>query len=794
MKKISLILLSCLLAVGLYAQENFTSMSDGFGQDDNTTIRDGANAFGKNRTDTAGNKEIPRGVHVWTIDRRYGDITPAEVDTMQHMFHNWGFGTGRYGEFNTTGNNFTARQNRIVIDRPLTDQFIFTQPYDQVMKQPDQFHFTNTLSPFTNITYDNCGDKLNGEDHIEAKFGVNAGKKLGFGFDLDYAYARGYFSNQSTSHFGATFYGSYIGDKYQAHALFSTYHQKVAENGGILSDKYITNPESFNDDYMENEIPTVLQQNWNRNNNLHFFLSHRYNIGFYRKEKMTPEEIKAREFAAASKRESEQKERDRQLAEGLGGQTLASSRPLGSKVLNSEPMGRPDGAKVVGDEPAPGEKAALDSLKISPEEQARQDSLLAAKAIQDSIDATMKNVFVPVTSLIHTADINSYDRIYQAYDSPNDYYANTYFQMNDTGMVLNKNVYDQTKMLSVKNTFAIALLEGFNKWVKSGLKVFASHELRRFELPDTVPMLGGLASQQQKWTENNVSIGGQLSKTQGETWHYNIGAETWLAGEDAGQLKVDFKTDLNFRLFGDTMTLAAKAYFYRLNPTFYQRHYHSKNLWWDNDDLEMETRTRIEGLFSYRKTRTSLRVAVEEMQNYTYFGMSYTGTSLYRTGLTAAVRQEGSNINLLTAQLRQDFTLGPLNWENIVTYQNSSNQNVLPVPDLNVYTNLYLRFKVAKVLDVMLGADATFFTKYYAPDYCPQLSQFAVQENEASRVELGGYPFVNVYANMHLKRTRFFIMYSHVNNGSGTRMAFLTPHYPTNSSVLRMGVSWNFYN
>jgi hypothetical protein len=88
----------------------------------------------------------------------------------------------------------------------------------------------------------------------------------------------------------------------------------------------------------------------------------------------------------------------------------------------------------------------------------------------------------------------------------------------------------------------------------------------------------------------------------------------------------------------------------------------------------------------------------------------------------------------------------------------------------------------------------TLFTKYNAPDYVPQLGQFAIQKNSDSRVKLGGYPFVDVYVNFHLKRARFFVMMSHVNNGSGNKMMFLTPHHPVNGNVLRFGVSWNFYN
>lgn len=746
--------------------------------------------FNKHNNDTTPRKEIPRGLSVWTVDRKFGDIRPAVVDTMPHLFQNTIFNTGIYGEYNTTGNNYTARESRIVIDRPLTDQFIFTQPYSFVMKAPDVFHFTNTLSPITNISYDNCGNKTNGEDHINAKFAVNAGKRLGFGFDLNYLYARGYYDNQSTSHFGASFYASYLGDKYKMHSIFSTYHQKAAENGGITDDNYITHPESFDDSYSESEIPTVLRRNWNRNNNIHLFLTHRYSVGFYRRVKMTDDEIKARQFALASKKDNDARRASTEDSDGKG--RISDRRNMASDNGTSRPAGRPEGARIAGDEPEP-DKQQADTSRISVESAEAMDSLIAAKAIQDSIDATMKDEFVPVTSFIHTLDINKYDRIYQAYESPSGYYADTYYNTISDRFCAGDSIYDQTKHLSVKNTFGVALLEGFNKWAKSGLKIFASHELRKFEMPDYISDMHDVAALS-GWTENTVSIGGQLQKTEGRAFHYNLMAETWLAGEDAGQLKVDFSTDVNFKLFGDTVTLAAKAYFYRLNPVFYQRRYHSKHIWWDNGDMSDETRTRIEGLFSYRKTKTSLRVAVEEIQNYTYFGMSYNASADGYTAMSAGVRQCSSNINLLTAQLRQDFRLGPLNWENIITYQSSNRQDVLPVPDLNIFSNLYLKFKIVKELSVELGGDVAFFTKYDAPDFCPQLNQFAIQQNPESRVSIGGYPFVDVYANMHLKRTRFFIMYSHVNAGSGNRMYFLAPHYPQNGSILRFGLSWNFFN
>ena len=164
-----------------------------------------------------------------------------------------------------------------------------------------------------------------------------------------------------------------------------------------------------------------------------------------------------------------------------------------------------------------------------------------------------------------------------------------------------------------------------------------------------------------------------------------------------------------------------------------------------------------------------------------------------RTANTVFARQHSGAISLLTLSLQQDFTLGPVNWESVITWQKSSNSEVIPLPALNIYTNLYLRFKIARVLKCDFGADARYFTKYYAPDYSPALGQFAVQEGQ-SRTKVGGYPVVNVYANFHLKRTRFFVMMSHVNAGNGNRAYFFTPHFPLNKRIFRFGVSWNFLN
>lgn len=770
---------SWLITVITYGQNNRTDgtiLDNGYGDTETQGL---SGRFGANPDSTHGShKEIPKSVHVWSVDRRFGDIVRQQMDTVTHMFQNSVFTSGLYGNYNHLGNVGTPRINRIFTDRSKDDgQFLFTQPYDFFYKQPDEFLFTNTLSPYANLGYSSCGNRTNGEDHFHAKFAVNAGKKLGFGFDINYLYGRGYYSEQSTSLFGINLYGSYVGDRYQAHLLLSSNRQKITENGGITEDTYITNPESYDDNFASSEIPTMLSSNWNRNSHQHVFLTHRFNVGFNRKVKMTDEEIAARKFAIESQKANNA------AAKNKKNKRNSSDNP--EDDADEEDMvyaGRPDDAKVAGDFKQISDSTSVNNDRLDMNA-ADAEKLIGQQSEEAADTSWMKNEYVPVTSFIHTAQLDAHDRIYQAHSTPDSYYSSTYYNYDSEKP---SEVYDETKHFRLRNTFAVSLLEGFNKWAFAGLKVFAASDLRRYSLPDSEGVLT-------RYTDHNFSIGGQMSRTQGKAFHYNVIAETFLIGDDRGQVKVDGNAEFNFKLLGDTVTLAANAFFHNERPNYYMRHYHSSHLWWD-DDLSMSTHTHLEGKLAYDKTRTALRFAVDEITNHTYLVNTFdTDATLGRINNNVTVKQSGDPITVITASLKQDATFGIFNWENAVTFQKSTSQDILPVPTVNIYTNMYIKFRIAKVLYTELGADVRYFTSYEAPDYTPAIGMFTVQGN-AEKVKIGNYPIVNVYANFNLKGTRFFVMYSHANSGMGNKRYFLTPHYPLNESVLRIGLSWNFYN
>lgn len=638
---------------------------------------------------------IPIGLHAWKIEERFGERIAVPVDTLQHGFQNSNDTGGPTGHYSFLGNLGAPRISHVFFERKDPTQFFFTDPYDFTVRKPSDIIYTNTKSPFTNLTYYKQGDGRYGEERFKAYFAVNVNKRMGFGFDIDYTYGRGKYQSQSTALFNGNLFAYYHGDKYDMHFSFINENLKVAENGGITDDRYVTDPLEMAEGertYETYNIPTNLMDIWNNNTGYHAFLTHRYNLGFYRD-------------------------------------------------------------------------------------------------VTEENDTVSKQVFVPVTSFIHSVKVDIDRRKYVSYDVDQN---NEYFEHNYLGT----DSLDITRHFSVKNTVGIALREGFNKWAKAGLTAFMSFEHRNFTMTDTVTGIPGqrIATSHK---ENVLSIGGQLSKQQGKTLHYNVIGEIAMLGEDAGQFTVEGNGDLNFRLFNDTVRLEANAYIKNLNPTFYFRHFHSKHYWWDND-LSKIMRTRIEGKLSIDRWRTQLKAGVENITNYTYLdnaSVQYTdrqGNTAYKNDM--AVRQHSGSIQVFSATLKQDFKLGILHLDNEVTYQKTSNSDVLPLPELVLYHNLYLKFALAKkVLKIEMGADMRYFTQYYAPDYAPAIGQFYLQNRE-TRYKLGAYPMLNGYINLHLKRTRIFVQMYNLLQRGGDKSYFYIPHYPLNPRILKIGLSWNFFD
>ena len=410
------------------------------------------------------------------------------------------------------------------------------------------------------------------------------------------------------------------------------------------------------------------------------------------------------------------------------------------------------------------------------------DSLMLAEAAESG-DSIVYEEFVPVTSFIWTFDYSDA--------------SHTFFNLSgEEGMEFWPNHYmttgateNPTRYLSLRNTLGIDLIEGFNKYAKAGLSAYVTHELRRyFQAADTIPISGADRPEAltpypldqrlaRRASENLLWVGAQLIKHQGRILRYEATAKIGVAGRAAGELDINGKIDTRFRLLGDTVSLSAYGRFANLAAPFLLENYTSNYFIWHNE-FGKTRRMRFGGILNIPHTNTNINVGFENIQNMLYFNDLSMPT------------QHGGSVQVLSASLQQNFRLGILNWNNRITYQTSSEQSVLPLPKLAIYSNLFLRFKVAKVLHVDFGIDCDFYTKYHAPGFQPATMSFYNQQ----AVKVGNYPFMNLYMNMKLKRARFYVMMSHINQGMTGKNYFALPHYPMNPRRFQMGVSVDFLN
>ncbi len=640
-------------------------------------------------------KSLAPELYMWKISDRLGNIQHVAADTLFSYFQNTNLDDGINGMYNQIGNLGAPRISRVFFERAKDTQDVpfFMQPYSAFYFKPSQLFYTNSNVPYTNLTYHRSGNKINGDDHFKAYFSVNANEKLAFGFNFDYMYGRGYYQHQATSFFNGGVFGSYRGEKYQAHFMYNNFVMKMGENGGITDDRYITNPEDMSEgkqSYETQNIPVNLTRTWNRNNDFYINFNHRYNLGFNKETR-----------------------------------------------------------EIIKDE-------------HNPEDISKNDTIIYEE-------------YIPVTSFIHTLKIERGVHKFIGKNEPKDYYDNTYIHVNEDFS------NDRTTSLSFQNTIGIALAEGLNKYVPMGLTAFLTHKASRFEL------MTKTVDKTKTYNQNELYLGGELARTQGRFFNYRVMAETGLSRYYTGTFNTSGDITLKMPLKKDTITFKGIAKMSNERPSFFMRHFHSNHLYWDSGKNGIPKyknifKQHLGGELGYNRTKTYISFGFENIKDYLYFGPDMIPL------------QHKENIQVVSATLKQNFKLGILHLDNEVTWQSSSNNKVIPLPTLSLYHNLYIQTSLAKkVLKVQLGTDVRYFTKYNAPAYNELLQNFHNQPTN-DQVSIGAYPIINVYANLHLKRTRIYAMVSHVNEGMGNQRAFTVPHYPINPRLFKLGISWNFYD
>ncbi|MDB5016395.1 MAG: hypothetical protein JWQ84_1227 [Mucilaginibacter sp.] len=159
-------------------------------------------------------------------------------------------------------------------------------------------------------------------------------------------------------------------------------------------------------------------------------------------------------------------------------------------------------------------------------------------------------------------------------------------------------------------------------------------------------------------------------------------------------------------------------------------------------------------------------------------------------GIDAQPVQLSSPINLLKVSVGKSLAWRRWHLDEFLVYQKSDYQTTLRTPQFYTYTSVYYKMLLFNVLYSNIGMDVRYNSQYVAPSYATGLGQFYNGPN----VTFSSYPIASVFFKGTLEHTNFFIMYDYANQGLFSPGFYTVNRYPQMDHLLKIGVSWAFYN
>lgn len=172
------------------------------------------------------------------------------------------------------------------------------------------------------------------------------------------------------------------------------------------------------------------------------------------------------------------------------------------------------------------------------------------------------------------------------------------------------------------------------------------------------------------------------------------------------------------------------------------------------------------------------------ISDYLYF-------SAQPNGIDATPTQLHSPINLLKLSLAKSLAFGHWHFDNYVVYEKSDFQSTLRIPEVYTYSSLYYSKLLFQVLHSSMGINVRYNTPYVAPSYAVGLGQFY---NNTPNLTFSSYPIGAVFFKATLIRTNILLEYDYVNQGLFSNGYYMVNRYPGQNRLLKIGVSWSFYN
>jgi hypothetical protein len=400
----------------------------------------------------------------------------------------------------------------------------------------------------------------------------------------------------------------------------------------------------------------------------------------------------------------------------------------------------------------------------------------SAIAKKDSLNQKKSGLFGLSGTFSHIFTIESNKRTYSDALPTSGFY--------DSIFINNKITFDSLYSRNISNTLRFDFATDEKRKFRLGGGVGLRNEIFRYS--QIVPTHDTMFADTAVWNRSNNAVIGRLFNNIGDKFMWMANGELILSGFRSGDFTLNGEISKSFYWKKGKASWLLTGGIINRQPSFWFENWGSNHFEWHNN-FNKEFRIDLGSVFSYPARTTEIKFNYAIIKNFTDFD-TLALPSQYSGGLSVAMISMRKGLKAWKFHLDTDLII-----------QKSSNTEVLDLPLATIRSALYFehlfRFKsTGGKLNVQLGADVNYNTLYHPYSYMPATGRFFRQD----QVSAGNYPFINVFLNLKIQRTRLFIMFDHLNAGlMGDQIRYnylMVPGYPMNVRMLRYGLAWTFYD
>lgn len=382
------------------------------------------------------------------------------------------------------------------------------------------------------------------------------------------------------------------------------------------------------------------------------------------------------------------------------------------------------------------------------------------KKIEADSANNIKESFIPRVGFMHEFELSNNKRAFSK-DDPTTFFNTIYLDSTKTA--------DSTRYTRVTNIFQIKFYEAPDRKYTFGKRAYIGNDQLWYSFASST----GYYQKKQ----SNTFIGGGIFRNQGKFWQWEANGRIYLTGYRAGQTELTGYINKPLTIGRDTTSLRVEGSIKTLVPDYYQRYFYSNHFQWSNNFDNINEMT-IKSSIHSQTYKTTLGVNYSLIGNYIY------------NDKNVLPAQAGSELLVLSAYLNKDFESDHWVVRMQGLIQKANNENLVHLPTFAGFASINYRTIVSKVLYFQLGADVRYNSAFYADAYDPGTSRFYLQNSQ----KIGNYPYVDLHANLKLKRTRIFFNLLNAGSGLVGNNYFVAPDYPYYRRTFRLGLAWSFYD